>query len=123
MSSRGDRVALVAFAGDARVICPLTHDYGFFATVVDDLRPETVMSGGTLIGDAMRTALDRVFLDEDAARFQDIILITDGEDQGSLPVAAAEALGKRDVRLIALGIGDPPRVLASRSRRTTNFST
>ncbi len=52
----------------------LTHDYGFFATVVDDLRPETVMSGGTLIGDAMRTALDRVFLDEDAARFQDIIL-------------------------------------------------
>lgn len=103
----GDRVALVAFAGDARVICPLTHDYGFFATVVDDLRPETVMSGGTLIGDAMRTALDRVFLDEDAARFQDIILITDGEDQGSLPVAAAEALGKRDVRLIALGIGDP----------------
>jgi Ca-activated chloride channel family protein len=102
----GDRVALVAFAGDARVICPLTHDYGFFATVVDDLRPETVTSGGTLIGDAMRTALDRVFLDEDAARFQDIILITDGEDQGSLPVAAAEALGKRDIRLIALGIGD-----------------
>lgn len=102
----GDRVALVAFAGDARVICPLTHDYGFFATVVDDLRPETVTSGGTLIGDALRTALDRVFLDEDAARFQDIILITDGEDQGSVPVAAAEALGKRDIRLIALGIGD-----------------
>jgi len=103
----GDRVALVAFAGDGRVICPLTHDYGFFATMVDELDPQSVGEGGTLIGDAMRTALDRVFLDEDAMRYQDIILITDGEDQGSVPVAAAEALGERGIRLIALGIGDP----------------
>ena len=102
----GDRVSLVAFAGDARVICPLTHDYGFFATMVEELRPQTVSAGGTLIGDSMRTALDRVFLDANAERFQDIVLITDGEDQGSLPVAAAEALGDRNIRLIVLGIGD-----------------
>lgn len=103
----GDRVALVAFAGDGRVICPLTHDYGFFATMVDELQPDSVGAGGTLIGDAMRTTLDRVFLDEDAMRYQDIVLITDGEDQGSVPVVAAEALGERGIRLIALGIGDP----------------
>ncbi len=103
----GDRVALVAFAGDGRVICPLTHDYGFFATMVDELDPRSVGEGGTLIGDAIRTAMDRVFVDEDAMRYQDIILITDGEDQGSVPVAAAEALGERGIRLIALGIGDP----------------
>jgi Ca-activated chloride channel homolog len=103
----GDRVALVGFAGDSRVLCPLTHDYGFFAAMVDDLRPESVGRGGTLIGDAIRTTLDRVFLDEDAMRYQDIVLITDGEDQGSVPVAAAEALGERGIRLIVLGIGDP----------------
>jgi Ca-activated chloride channel family protein len=102
----GDRVALVAFAGDSVVVCPLTHDYGYFATVVDELRPETVFRGGTMIGDAVRTALDRVFLEEDAARFQDIILITDGEDQDSFPITAAEAVGERGMRLIALGIGD-----------------
>lgn len=102
----GDRVALVAFAGDAVVVCPLTHDYGYFATMVEELRPESVFQGGTMIGDAMRTALDRVFLDQDAARFQDIILITDGEDQGSFPISAAEAVGERGIRLIALGIGD-----------------
>lgn len=103
----GDRVALVAFAGSNRVMSPLTHDYGFFATMVDDLRPESVEVGGTLIGDALRTVLDRIFTEDGVERFQDVILITDGEDQGSVPVAAAEALGTRGVRLIALGIGDP----------------
>lgn len=103
----GDRVALVAFAGDSVVVCPLTHDYGYFVTVVEELQPESVIRGGTMIGDAMRTALDRLFLEKDAARYQDIILITDGEDQGSFPVSAAEAVGDRGIRLIALGIGDP----------------
>jgi Ca-activated chloride channel family protein len=102
----GDRVALVAFAGDAVVVCPLTHDYGYFDSVVEDLRPETVIRGGTKIGDAIRAALDRVFLEQDAARFQDIILITDGEDQDSFPVSAAMAMGDRGIRLIAVGIGD-----------------
>jgi len=103
----GDRVALVAFAGSGRVMSPLTHDYGFLATMVDDLRPESVEVGGTMIGDAIRLALDRVFDEGGAERFQDIVLITDGEDQGSMPVAAAEAMGERGIRLIAIGVGDP----------------
>ncbi|MFM9958007.1 MAG: VWA domain-containing protein [Phycisphaerales bacterium] len=102
---RGDRVALVAFAGSAVVKAPLTHDYAFVRMQLDSLSPGDVARGGTNIGDAVRLALDEVF-DLKEPRFRDIILITDGEDQESLPLEAAEKAGTAGVRLITLGIGD-----------------
>lgn len=114
----GDRVGLVAFAGTSVVKCPLTQDYGFFQLVVDDLSPSSVSRGGTMIGDAVRLAIDEVFDLANAPakgeegkaperRYRDIILITDGEDQGSLPVAAAERAGELGIRIITIGIGSP----------------
>lgn len=112
-SIRGDRVALVAFAGVASVKSPLTHDYAFVRLALDDLSPDSVARGGTLIGDAIRVALDEVFLigkpDAPSARRRDIILITDGEDHESFPVEAAAAAGEAGVRIIAIGIGDETR--------------
>ncbi|MDX2114629.1 MAG: VWA domain-containing protein [Planctomycetota bacterium] len=104
-AAQGDRVAIVAFAGTAVVKCPLTLDYGFARLALDDTTPESVPRGGTLIGDAIRLVLDEVFAD-DAARYKDLILITDGEDHESFPVKAAEAAREKGVRIIAIGLGD-----------------
>ena len=101
----GDRVALVAFAGNAIVKCPLTQDYGFFRLMLDDTGPESVSRGGTLIGDALRKTVDEVYSDR-LKRFKDIVLITDGEDHDSFPVEAAKEVGERGIRLIAIGLGD-----------------
>ncbi len=102
---RGDRVALVVFAGQAVVKCPLTLDYGFFRLALEGVGPDSVSRGGTKIGDALRTVLHDV-LDNQAQRYQDVILITDGEDHGSYPLEAAKAAGERGVRLIVIGLGD-----------------
>jgi Ca-activated chloride channel family protein len=102
---QGDRVALVAFAGTAVVKCPLTLDYGFFRLALDDILPESVSRGGTMIGDAIRKTMDDVLKSQDA-QFQDIVLITDGEDQESFAVEASRAAGARGIRLIAIGLGD-----------------
>jgi len=102
---RGDRVGLVVFAGSAVVKCPLTLDYGFFKMMLDDVGVESVSRGGTMIGDAVRKALDEAF-DDQVKKYKDIILITDGEDHDSFPVQAAEEAGKRGVRIIAIGLGD-----------------
>lgn len=102
---RGDRVAIVPFAGTAVVKCPLTHDYGFAAMATQDLSTDSVTRGGTLIGDAVRVALSEV-VDTQEASYKDIILITDGEDHESLPIEAARAAGEAGVRIIAIGIGD-----------------
>lgn len=101
----GDRVALIAFAGTASVKCPLTIDYGFFRMALDELAPDSVARGGSRIGDAVRKSLDEVF-DETPSQYRDIILITDGEDQDSNPVEAAQQASERGVRLIAIGLGD-----------------
>lgn len=101
----GDRVAVVAFAGTAAVVCPLTRDYGFFKWAIETLSPASVDSGGTLIGDAIRKVSSDVF-DPLEKRYKDLILITDGEDQESFPVEAASAAGLQGVRIIAIGLGD-----------------
>jgi len=101
----GDRVALVAFAGTAAVKCPLTLDYGFFRAMLEDITPDSIARGGTMIGDAVRKALDDVF-DDREKRFKDLILITDGEDHDSFTVEAAKEAGQKGVRIIAIGLGD-----------------
>lgn len=102
---RGDRVALVAFAGTAVVKCPLTTDTSFARLVLDELDSDSVSRGGSYVGDALRRAIDSLFPDEDDGRIRDVVLISDGEDHGSFPVDAAAALQEHKARLITIGLG------------------
>jgi len=102
---QGDRVGLIVFAGNAVAKCPLTLDYGFFRMMLEDVSTNSVTRGGTMIGDAIRKAMDEIFDDLDK-QYKDIILITDGEDHDSFPVEAAADAGKRGIRILAIGIGD-----------------
>lgn len=106
----GDRIGLVAFAGAARLQCPLTFDRDFFKMTLEELDPGAAPRGGTYIGDAIRKTLADVFGPEPAGAGgrtvgRDIILITDGEDQDSFPVEAARLAGEAGVRIIAIGLG------------------
>lgn len=102
---QGDRVALVAFAGDAVIRCPLTLDYGFFRMMLDRIDTESVPRGGTLLGDAIRFVMKDVF-DDQARQYKDIVLITDGGDHESFPIEAAKDAGEKGIRLIVVGLGD-----------------
>ena len=104
-----DRIGLVAFAGSSSVESPLTSDRLFFDLALEELGPSVVDRGGTNIGDAIRRCMDMVFYDldsEEPTSHRDIILITDGEDQESLPIEAANAPGAAGMRILALGIGE-----------------
>ncbi len=101
----GDRVAIVTFAGNSTVKCPLTQDYAFVRMVLADISTESTTRGGTMIGDAIRKATEDVF-DRQNREYKDIILITDGEDHDSFPVQAAEKAAAEGIRIIAIGLGD-----------------
>lgn len=109
----GDRVALVAFAGAPVIRSPLTVDHGFVRLQLEELSPEIAPYGGTNIGDAIRKTLRQVFEVDPAdpkpeqGRYRDIVLITDGADQDSLPIEAARLAAAAGVRIIAIGIGSP----------------
>ena len=106
-SLKGDRVGIVAFAGAASIRCPLTTDYAFFRLTLEELNTRSAPRGGTNIGDAIRKTINDVFkADPDSpTNYRDIVLITDGEDQDSLPIEAAQHARDLGIRIIALGIG------------------
>jgi Ca-activated chloride channel family protein len=99
----GHRVGLVAFAGRATVLCPLTPDYSFFGNALRAVSPRSVGRGGTRIGDAIRVAVRALQPNAGAARL--ILLITDGEDHDSYPKEAGQAALAAGVRIVAIGFG------------------
>lgn len=100
----GERIGLIAFAGQAVVKCPLTVDYDAFRRSLDELDPGSAPRGGTAIGDAIRKALE-VFHAR-TERDQAILLITDGDDQQSYPLEAAAVAAERHVTIFTVGLGD-----------------
>jgi Ca-activated chloride channel family protein len=112
----GHRVALVVFAGRAKVACPLTHDYDHFREVVEaldpdrlppDIAPDDDDPSGTRIGAGIRAAVDQH--EPRYAGYQDVLLLSDGDDpardgEWRLPAAEARAKG---IPVHTVGIGDP----------------
>lgn len=96
------RVGLVAFAGRAAPLCPLTPDHGFFSLVLSGVDTNSVGRGGTRIGEAIRVAL-KSFPTGPGAKL--IVLITDGEDHESYPADAAKAARDAGVKIVAVGLG------------------
>lgn len=102
---RGQRIALVVFAGVPSVQCPLTIDDAFFQTLLENASPESVARGGTRIGDAIQFSLDSVFDGVVRARKQ-LIIVTDGGDQDSVPTIAAQSAIRLGIGLLIVGVGD-----------------
>ncbi len=103
---RGDRVGLVAFAGDAFVQCPLTEDYGAARMFVGFLSPSLVPVQGTDLGRALRVAtkaLDDGGSESNTGRA--IVLVTDGEDQEGNAKAAADEAKAKGIKVFTIGIG------------------
>jgi len=96
------RVALVAFAGQAFLQCPLTFDYGAFEDALRVLDEKTIPVGGTDIGRALDEAFRAM---EKADRRKIVVLLTDGEDLEKGGVRTAESLAEQGVVVFAVGFG------------------
>ena len=103
-SVAGDRVGLIAFAGKPVIKVPLTTDHGFFLQVLRSVDTRSAPRGGTAIGDAIRLALRA--MPPEADRERAIVLITDGEDQESMPLEAARDAAERQIRILTIGLGN-----------------
>jgi len=102
---QSDRVGLIAFAGAAVAVCPLTQDLNYFNDSLKSLSSRSAPRGGTFVGDAIRKALKS--FDKSEGRTKIIFVITDGEDQDSLPLEAARDAASKEVKIFTVGMGDP----------------
>ena len=117
---QGDRVGLVAFAGEAFVQSPLTLDYAAARLFLNAMHPDMMSVQGTNLGQAIETALDAFA--ETARRHRVLVVITDGEDHEGGVDTAVERAVEEGVRVYTVGIGSaegvpiPERDAAGRPR-------
>jgi len=98
-----DRVALVAFSGDARDVAPLTRDRQTLEGLLAHVSPEDNQEGGTNLAAAIEHALS--LFDGRTGAHEAIVLLTDGEDLEGQAAQQAEEAAKRGIRLFVVGIG------------------
>jgi Ca-activated chloride channel family protein len=102
---KGDRVAIVAFAGEAFIQCPLTSDYEAAKLFLRAIDPEQVPQGGTNIGDALKLSRDVLQEADRGAKDKVVVLISDGEDLEGEIGPGVEAMKEVGARVLAVGIG------------------
>jgi len=100
---RGDRIALVAFAGSAFVQCPLTLDHAAFLQSLDAIEAGIIPRGGTSLSAAIDASLDA--FEGRQGNHQALVLITDGEDHEGDVKAATKRASERGVAVYTVGIG------------------
>jgi Ca-activated chloride channel family protein len=100
----GDAVGLVAFAGDAFLVCPITLDYGAFHESLNAIDMTTIPRGGTNIASAIREA--QAALRRRPASDKILLLVTDGEDLEGDALIAAQAAARQDgLKIYTVGVG------------------
>lgn len=102
-SLAGNRAGIVAFAGEAHVMCPLTPDVEAAKLFLDIIDPAAMPRPGTNIQRALEVSASLFTPQEEGSRA--VILITDGDNLEGDPVAAARMLKELGARLYIVGVG------------------
>jgi len=99
----GDRLALVAFEGEAYPLVPLTLDADALGLFLETVEPGIVPAPGSSLGNGLAKGLDS-FVDKDR-RNKALVLVSDGEDlAGDVQEAVARAK-EAGVVVFTVGVG------------------
>lgn len=110
-----DRIAVVAFSGEAFTPCPLTTDHEVVRTFIGALACG-IMEDGTAIGQGLATAVNR--LKDSEAVSKVIILLTDGVNNAGYmaPEMAADIALEFGIRVYTIAVGSQGEALTPVSK-------
>ncbi len=97
-----DRIGIIAYAGEAYPLLPITTDYAAAKIFLQNMNTNLVSSQGTAIDDAIDLAT--TYFDEDDTN-KILIIISDGEDHSEKAVDAALRAAKQGVTIFSVGVG------------------
>ncbi|HLA56470.1 MAG TPA: VWA domain-containing protein [Flavobacterium sp.] len=98
-----DRIGIVAYAGSAFPVLPITTDYSAAKMYLQSMNTGMVSSYGTSLDEAIEMATG--YFDKDSKTSKLIIMISDGEDHSEGAESAADEARKAGVKIITIGIG------------------
>jgi Ca-activated chloride channel family protein len=97
------RVALVVFEAEPEVVSPLTTDTIAVAALIDTIGTGEIGQPGSDLGSAILAALR--LIESDAAQRADIVVISDGEEQGVRVREAIQRAKSRGVEVSTIVVG------------------
>ena len=100
---KGDRVAIIVFAGSSHLYLPLTTDYEAAHLFLDQIDTNMIPTQGTSLSSAIETGLSA--FSEDDSKYKVLILITDGEDHEGEAISLARQASKRGMIIHTIGVG------------------
>jgi Ca-activated chloride channel family protein len=120
-----DRIGVVIFSGESFTLSPLTTDKNLLITQVRSLESRKYLADGTVIGEGLATAVDR--LSQSEAKSKVIILLTDGKEDPPEtrlidPLTALEIAKAHEIKVYTIGIGAIPSSIVERTGNNPNSS-
>jgi len=116
----GHRIGLLAFAGYAAVLCPITTDTSTLQTYLDVLDTQLFEHQGTALSDAIQKAIG--MFDKRSPHGKALVLITDGENHDNDPLKSAREAHQAGIQIYCIGIGsstgEPIPVINSSGEKT-----
>jgi Ca-activated chloride channel family protein len=99
---QGDRIGLIAYAGSAYPILPMTSDYSIGKMYLQNANTNMLSSQGTALNQAITQAVN--FFDDDQ-QSKLLILISDGEDHGDDAKEALELAKEKGIKIVTISVG------------------
>ncbi|MDP6229842.1 MAG: VWA domain-containing protein [Candidatus Marinimicrobia bacterium] len=100
---KGDRVALVVFAGSSHLYLPLTTDYEAAQLFLDGIDTKLIPTQGTDLSTAIQTGMSA--FTEESEHYKVFVLVTDGEDHKGTAIDLAEKASNQGMIIHTVGVG------------------
>jgi len=103
----GDRAGLLAWAGSAGILCPLTLDGNALRMFLDSVTPDMISYPGSSLAEALREGMEA--FDKQERRYKVMVLFSDGEDtvDAEAAEAAAAQAAEQGIVIHTIGVGTP----------------
>ncbi len=100
---KGDRVAMIIFAGSSYLYLPLTTDYEAALLFLEKIDTNMIQTQGTALNSAIRTGLSAY--SEESQKYRVLVLVTDGEDHEGQAIQLASEAAKKGMVIHTVGVG------------------
>ena len=100
---KGDRVAIIVFAGTSHLYLPLTTDYEAALLFLNEIDTKIIPTQGTAISSAIQTAMTAFTEEKD--KYKIMLLVTDGEDHEGRAIELAQQATRNGLAIHTVGVG------------------
>ena len=99
----GDRVGIIAYAGKAYPLLPITTDYTAAKLALSSATPDFIPSPGTALDQALDYSLN--YFDPESPASKVLVIMSDGEDHEGNWEEQISILNERGIQVVSMGFG------------------